>query len=450
MEIGPYIRDELDGKTTEIFVYSGTIHILAVSGLHVAYVTLSLWIIFSFMRIKNKPRTILMILGLLFYIVIVDFKPSVIRAVIMASVLLFGQAWEKRVNIYNSLAAAGFIQLLISPMQLFDVGFQLSFSAVFSIVYFNNRLKKIIPEKYQPFKIKIKPIKYIYQLFLVSFAAFIGTIPLTAYYFNRIAPIGLFANLFAIPIIGIVGAVGFAQVILGMLIPSVNLFYGEVNQILLLLLQKLTYFTASVPFGSIDIPRISFLYIFIFYFLIFALFNLENRRVKVILIIGLLFVSNVKIWTAIYDNPKLEVIFFDVGQGDAALAKFPTGEIMLIDAADNTFSRNYAKNVLLPYFIRENIKHLDVLALSHPHSDHIGGAPFLMENISIGEIWESDVQAKSKVFRKIHYLSDSLNIPIRKIFAGDYFGFGECDIFVLHPFKKFNIFFSFFLNISCK
>jgi competence protein ComEC len=430
-------RDELEGETTEIFVYSGTIHILAVSGLHVAYVTMSLFMIFSFLRLPDKFRTSFTILGLVFYIFIVDFKPSVTRAVIMASLILVGKSWEKKVNVYNSLAAAGFIQLLISPNQLFDAGFQLSFAAVFSIVYFYRRISKILPEKWQPGRIKPQVLSYVYGLFLVSFTALIGTLPITAYYFNRISPVSLLANLFAIPIIGVVGAAGFAQVILGFFIHTVNLFYGQVNQLLIELLIFLTSLSASVPFGSLNVPAINLVHVLIFYLIIFGLFNLDKNKVKVSLIAGILVLMNLHIWVTILKKPQLEVVFFDVGQGDAALVKFPTGEKLLIDTADRTFSRHYAESVILPYFVRENIKKLDVMVLSHPHNDHIGGAPFLMENIQIDEIWESDVEATSKTFRKIHWLADSLKIPTKYIYAGDYFYFGQCGLFVLHPSRKY-------------
>ncbi|MBN2279439.1 MAG: DNA internalization-related competence protein ComEC/Rec2 [Candidatus Marinimicrobia bacterium] len=430
-------RDELEGETTEIFVYSGTIHILAVSGLHVAYVTLSLLVIFSFLRLSDRQRTVLTIIGLFFYIIIVDFKPSVIRAVIMAAIILIGKSWERKVNVYNSLAAAGFIQLLISPMQLFDAGFQLSFSAVFSIVYFHNRIKFLLPQKFHPGQIKNSLLRNLYQLLLVSFAALIGTLPITAYYFNRIAPVGLLANLFAIPLIGLVGAAGFSQVILGFFIPSVNLFYGQVNQLLIEVLIRLTHWSAAIPFGSVNVPEINLLHVALFYLFIFGLFNLEKRQVKFTLGFAVLLMLNLQIWLALFAKPQLEVVFFDVGQGDAALVKFPTGEKMLIDTGDRTFSRNYAETVLLPYFLRQNIRHIEIMNLTHPHSDHIGGAPLLLKNLSIGEIWEPEVTAQSKTYSQIHFLADSLAIPVKKIYAGDYFSIGGCDLFVLHPSRKY-------------
>ena len=398
------------------------------------YVTLSLLVIFTFLRFGDKWRTILTVIGLIFYIFIVDFKPSVVRAVIMASMILIGKSWERKVNVYNSLAAAGFIQLLISPNQLFDAGFQLSFMAVFSIVYFYRRIIVVLSIDFSGLH---KYFKYFIQLFIVSLAALVGTLPITAFYFNRISPVGLLANLFAIPLIALIGAAGFAQVILGAVIASVNVFYGQVNQLAIWLLIKLTGWSAAIPNGSIRVPSINLLHVFIFYMGIFALFNLDKRKVKFALFSGILLLLNVQIWWAIIHKPELEVIFFDVGQGDAALVKFPTGEKMLIDAADNTFSRNYAETVIEPYFVRENIHHIDVLALSHPHNDHIGGVPFLLQNISIGEIWEPEVVAQSKTYRQIHYLADSLNIPVKNIYTGDYMNFGDCNLFVLHPSRKY-------------
>ncbi len=430
-------RDELADQTREIFVHSGTIHILAVSGLHVAYVTLSLFVIFSFLRLPDKLRTIFIVLGLVFYIVLVDFKPSVVRAVIMASIILIGKSWEKRVNVYNSLATAGFIQLLVSPNQLFDAGFQLSFAAVFSIVYFYNRLSQLLPERAHPYQISFKPLKYGYQLFLVSLAALVGTLPITAYYFHRISPAGLVANLFAIPLIGAIGAAGFAQVILGMLIPTVNLFYGAVNQVLIELLIRLTHFSASLPFGSVTVPEISTIAVFLLYLMIFGLFNFHKRKVRVAMVIGLLIILNLHRWSSVLKEPQLDILFFDVGQGDAALVQFPTGETMLIDTGARNFYRNYAEQAIIPYLSRNSIHTIDYLVLTHPHNDHIGGAPDILKEVSVGEVWQPAVKSHSKVFREIDFLIDSLSIPVRNIYTGDCFFIGKCQLFILHPSKEY-------------
>ena len=96
------VRSEISEQTEQTFIDSGVIHVLAVSGLHVAYVTLVFWVIFSFMRLPLKPKVIMTVLALGFYVLIVDIRPSVFRAVIMASMVLIAKGWERKVNIYNS------------------------------------------------------------------------------------------------------------------------------------------------------------------------------------------------------------------------------------------------------------------------------------------------------------------------------------------------------------
>jgi len=431
-------RDEINDKTEQLFINSGIIHILAVSGLHVGYVTFAFWILFGFLRFPYKTRTILTILALIFYAMMVDMKPSVTRAVIMASIILIGRAWEKKVNVYNSLAAAAFIQTLYSPFLLFDIGFQLSFSAVFSIVYFNKRITTLLPEKIKPLTLKISIFRNIYQLFLISFSALIGTLPLTAYYFHRVSLISLIANLFAIPLVGIIGALGFSQIILGFIWNSFNIAYGRVEMILITILQKLTSITGESSFAYFQIKEFSIVTAIILYFIILGLVNFDNRKIKALTISGILFLLNFHIWSLILQKPELKITYFDVGQGDAAYIEFPSGKNMLVDTADKTFNKNYAKYVILPYFQRQNIKKIDYLELSHPHSDHIGGAPFLLKNIKIGEIWETDKKADSRCYKNIYKLADSLNIKIKKIYGGDFIPIDEfCNIFILHPTREF-------------
>ena len=86
----------------------------------------------------------------------------------------------------------------------------------------------------------------------------------------------------------------------------------------------------------------------------------------------------------------------------------------------------------------KGIKHIDILIITHPHNDHIGGAPYLMRNYSIGEIWETNVASKSKVFRQVHDMADSLKIPIKKQYAGNlHYLDNQIYLEMLHPSKKF-------------
>ncbi len=432
------VRGEITAETRQAFIDSGIIHVLAVSGLHVGYVTLVFWVIFGFLRLPRRSKVLLTILALGFYALMVDLKPSVTRAVIMAAMILFSQAWEKRVNIYNSLAAAALIQTLFDPLLLFDLGFQLSFTAVLSIVYIHGRLLILLPEKFNPTRIKKGLFRNTYQLLLVSLAALLGTLPLTIYYFQRVPLISLIANLFAIPLVGLIGALGFAQVILGFIWSGFNIIYGQVQMVLIGLLKLLIGVTADIPCAYFPVKSISVITLLIGYVLLLGMLNSDKGRIRAGTLIGFLLIINFWIWNKAFQPAQLKIIFFDVGQGDAAYIEFPSGKNMLVDAGAKTYSKNYAQWMIAPHLKRNRIKRLDILLLTHPHNDHIGGAPYLMRHFEIGELWESDVEAHSRVFRTIRFLADSLRIPIRKCYAGDYSQMDRLtSLYMLHPSRRF-------------
>ena len=432
------VRSEINDDTEQAFIDSGVIHVLAVSGLHVGYVTLVFWIILGFLRLPLKPKVILTILALSAYVLVVDIKPSVLRAVIMASMILFAKGWEKQVNVYNSLAAAALIQTLIDPLQLFDMGFQLSFIAVFSIVYIYRRFDVILPGKLRPISVSNKIGRNIYQLFLVSLSALLGTLPVTIYYFHRIPLISVLSNIFVIPLVSVIGGLGFAQIILGFCWSGFNVAYGEVETLLIKLLQGIIQLISKIPFAYIQVPQISLLTLILLYVLILALLNFDRQRVQKVIIIGLLIAANIYIWSAIAGSSQVTITFLDVGQGDAIVIELPSKKTLLIDAGDRNYKRDYGKLVVCPYLERRGIRKIDVLIFSHPHNDHIGGAPYILRHLDVGQIWESGLKARSRLYREIHHLADSLRIPIICPEAGDIASLSdEIKLLFLHPSDRF-------------
>jgi len=432
------VRGEISDETEQAFVDSGAIHVLAVSGLHVGYVCLAIWVITGFLRLSLKPRVITTILVLAMYVLVVDVKPSVMRAVIMASMVLVSKGWEKQVNVFNSLAAAALIQTLIDPLQLFDMGFQLSFTAVFSIVYIYRRLEFLLPEKIKPSEINSKAIKYIFQMFLVSLAALIGTVPITIFYFNRIPIISMLSNLVIIPLIGVIGALGFAQVILGSAWNWFNIAYGEVENLLITLLQKIVTLFSSIPGAYISVAQISVGTLILLYVFIFLLINVDKVKIRKVLVFGLLIAGNIFIWNTVFEKPQMIVTFLDVAQGDAALIQLPNKQTILIDTGDRTFRRDYGKLVVAPFLKRQGIRQINTLILTHPHSDHIGGAPTILRNFNVKQIWESGIVAGSRIYREIHTLADSLKIPVLTPIPGDMVIVkDDLKLYFLHPSERF-------------
>ena len=432
------VRGEISDETERAFIDSGVIHVLAVSGLHVGYVTLVFMIIFGFLRFPYKTRVLLTIAGLCFYALLVDLKPSVVRAVIMASLILFARAFEKDSNTYNTLAGAALVQTIFAPLQIFDIGFQLSFIAVFSIVYIYTRLRQFLPEKIAQMMVENQILRWFLQALLVSLAALLGTIPITVYYFQRIPIISLLANLIVIPLVGLIGALGFAQVILGSWLSSVNIAYGEVQMILIAGLKKVIQYCSQFPLAWLQTAQITLFTLALAYILIYLILNAEKRRQRFALLVVILLIANVRIWSTALGTPKLRTTFLDVGQGDAIFIELPDGGNMLIDCGDRSFRWDAGEKIVAPYLQRRGIRKIDYLVLTHPHSDHIGGAPYLLEHFDVGELWETAIEGQSAIYRQIHYLADSLHIPVKTMYAGSFLSLaGNTAIRILHPSEAF-------------
>ncbi len=188
-------RNELTPETKAYFMRTGAMHVLAVSGLHVGLILLFLQTGLKFMGNKTTARWIrfsIILVSLWAYALITGLSPSVLRACTMFSFLHTAQQLQRNSSIYNTLAASAFVLLFVQPDLLFAVGFQLSYAAVASIVYFYPLLEPIVPSR-------SKWIRKLWQLLCVSAAAQIGTFPLSIYYFHQFPTYFWLSNFVAIP-----------------------------------------------------------------------------------------------------------------------------------------------------------------------------------------------------------------------------------------------------------
>jgi competence protein ComEC len=199
----------LDPETKRIFASAGAMHVLAVSGLHVGIIFMVINLLFGFLR-KQKTGRILYVLivipALWSFAFIAGLSPSVMRAATMFSFMVIGQNIKRPSNTYNALAASAFLLLLLNPNNLFEAGFQLSYSAVFGIVFLQPRLEKLHHFKY-------KFPRYFWGLLTVSVAAQIATFPATAFYFNQFPAYFWLANLLVIPAVIILIPLAFSLLV---------------------------------------------------------------------------------------------------------------------------------------------------------------------------------------------------------------------------------------------
>ena len=206
-------RQSINPETYQNYINAGAVHILAISGLHIGIV---LGILNGFLLpltyFKNGRyfKLIIILLLLWSFAIISGFSASVTRAVTMFSIVSFAMHIKRPSNIYNTLVLSMFIILLFKPLFIFDVGFQLSYVAVFAIVW----IKPLIDSWWSP---KPKFLKFIWDIFTVSLAAQIGVTPISLFYFHQFPGLFFISNLIIIPLLGIILTLGFFTITFALL-----------------------------------------------------------------------------------------------------------------------------------------------------------------------------------------------------------------------------------------
>ncbi len=234
------------------FKQSGTVHILAISGLHIGI--LLLFLNFVFKPLKNKYPWLFLFLILLFlwfYAFLTGFSPSVLRAVMMFSFLQIGLMRRRQSNIYNSLFVAAFFMLIVQPQYIFRVGFQMSFIAVLSIISFYPIFSRCC-------KVQNKFLQWFIDLFWVSLAAQLGVLPFTIFYFHQFPVYFFLANLFTIPLLFLILFLGFILIVLSFGSLNITVLF-KIFTVLLHSLLQINFYIAHLPHAVIAPIRMSVL-----------------------------------------------------------------------------------------------------------------------------------------------------------------------------------------------
>ncbi|PID89592.1 MAG: hypothetical protein CSA05_00305 [Bacteroidia bacterium] len=257
-------KDDLDTDTRRAFSAAGAMHVLAVSGLHVGVIFMILNFLFRFLQFSKITKTIrfvLIVCGLFFFAFITGLSPSVLRASIMFSIVQLAILINRNKNIYNTISISAFFMLVCNPYLIFNVGFQLSYTAVLSIVFFQPKFVRL----YVP---KNKILQHFWELVSLTLAAQIGTAPIGIYYFNMFPIYFIITNLFVVTLATFIVAGSFF-VFLG---SYVSVLSNAISFVFVYLIKTLNYIVTtieSLPFSTLErlhlnMSQLILLYIFIF------------------------------------------------------------------------------------------------------------------------------------------------------------------------------------------
>ncbi|MGK0253674.1 MAG: competence protein ComEC [Mariniflexile sp.] len=300
-------RQDISEAVYTSYTNAGAIHILAISGLHIGIILLLLqYVLKPIERFKHGTvlKTILLVSILWSFAIIAGLSASVTRAVTMFSIVAIAMNLKRPTNIYNTLAISIFFILLFKPMFLFDVGFQLSYLAVLSIVI-------IDPLLYKLWKPKNKIINFYWHTLTVTVSAQFGIIPLSLYYFHQFPSLFFLSNLVIIPLLGFILGLGILVMLLAVLHLLPHFLANFYGYIISLMNDFVGWISKQEAFLFKDIP-FSALYIFVSYVFIIALINFYIKRNYVALrlfLIVILIGQGAIIYTA-YKKPENEFIVF--------------------------------------------------------------------------------------------------------------------------------------------
>lgn len=452
-------RSDVPTETLDTFRNSGTFHVLAVSGLHVGLVAMFCYFGFALFRFPQKILCLLTIVAVLIYACLIGFRPSVFRASLMAILFLFATVIDRDADIFNLLAFAALVLLLLNPLQIWDVGFQLSFVAVVSIVYFVPKMEKPLRRLWEDAegsssesedsvlsKCRKVAIKWVVLSYLVTFAAQIGTGPLIAYHFYRAYPLGVIVGPFAVGLVSLIVAVGMASVCVGFIwLPFAKLLGILNHAIISIFLTLIGIFGQTSGVSKLTPPTFGLFVLYIACCLGITHWRAVYRQWRVASLIGL---SVVTIWiwdTAFHENGRLlEVITLDVGQGDAAIVRFPDNRTILIDGGiQRTYydqqkgkwvAYDVGERIIEPYLDFHGIRELDMVVLTHPDLDHGGGLGYILENFKVGQVLGiSDMPLDSETHRRLHAIVKALNIRYSFPYAGEIEFTSTATLNLLHP-----------------
>lgn len=408
-----YVSDEVKNN----FRDSGISHLLAVSGSNVAYILILCK--FAFEKIFGRNvSNFLTILFIVLFSMLSGMSASVVRAAIMAIVIILSEFLIQKPNTYASISFSALLILLYNPITIYDVGFVLSFSGTIGIVIFNKKISELLESKIKIDKDKIigKIIAVFIETLSVTLSAQIAVTPITLYYFNTFSCVSILANLIIVPATGSITIVGIIMYVTSLVcVPIAKVISYFIYSIISFVIFAASLF-AQIPGSSILLPTPSIIIILMYYIIVYNLFFAKNMKVYVILLATI----SVLIIMKFIPNKYINVNMIDVGQGDAVYVETAKGKTVLVDSGGTEGSDyDIGENILVPYILDRGKVCIDYAFLSHMHEDHIEGIYAVIQKLKLKNLIIGKQETDNELYSKVVELANKYNVNIIEVKQGD-------------------------------
>jgi competence protein ComEC len=424
-------RGHLTPDVERDFIASGTMHLLAISGLHVGILFLFLVRLQNLILVSRTQSLVLAGLVCVFYAFLTDLRPSVMRATCFILLYVLGQSLYRDIRMGSLIGTTAILLIVFDPSIAFDIGAWLSFLAISALGWVSDHQptredRKAPPdaitwqERFRELRGQLSEwLKLNYQRML---AITLLTAPLVATQFHVVSLLGMVINILLIPLTTITLICGYVAVFVGMLVPPVESMATAPFDWMLSTLQYGVSLAADVRIGFVTIPDLPAWFIPVYYSLLAMSVTARHSIMRRCFRIGLL-IFVILVFRTVTQLPAHEGLtcsVLSVGHGNAVVVQTPDNRVLLFDAGAMHRGERTA-DTISRFLWNRGYRMIDAIVISHPDLDHYNAVASLLERMPVGHVLLTNEFARTKspaVQRVLDELA-TLRLPVSILSSGD-------------------------------
>ncbi|MDD5677483.1 MAG: ComEC/Rec2 family competence protein [Kiritimatiellae bacterium] len=427
-------RQELPDKLRSDFIATGTYHIFAISGQHVAILALFIIVVLQAQRVCRVKWFLYVAPVLIVFTLSTGLSSSAVRGCLMALLVFLGPLLHRKTDLPSAMALAAILILAVDPFQLFDYGFLLSFGVVAGLIVFCPPILKSVEPWLMPDPWRLEPerpsvqfwrniVRFGALLLVSSLAAWAVSTPLIARWFNLVSPVALLANLIVIPVSTLVLLAGCLAILCGLCLPWLGEVFNFANVVLVSFLLFVTDLMARIPWGHFFVASPPVWAVLVWFGSLLAWLpgwglhsgwgrhlGWGRRRLwllgPVILVVA--FLGNV-----ILNWNRVTADIINIGEIPVCLIKAPGTAPMLVHAGSRFYGRRVAQKLR-----QQGVDRLSALVLPAADEHHAGGALDILATFRVKEIWCVTTNSRSPFFQQVLATARDRSVPVRVLSNG--------------------------------